>query len=151
IITVSGNHTYDFTAAGIYHANVKLQDDTGNSVTANDTIFVAPDVSGQMNHLGTAPIFNPATGLYYGDLTVTNVSTGNIAGPLYVMLQNLPAGVTLTSFPNADSHGDPWVKINQSVLNAGASLPDLPLSFADPSGVPISYTVKVYDGLTADP
>ena len=45
-ITVSGQHTYGFTTSGILHPTVPLNDDTGGSAT-NDTIFVAPDVSGR--------------------------------------------------------------------------------------------------------
>ena len=40
-ITVSGQHTYGFTTSGILHPTVTLNDDTGGSETANDTIFVA--------------------------------------------------------------------------------------------------------------
>ena len=104
-----------------------------------------------MSELGTAPIFNPATGLYYADLTVTNISTAAITGPLYVMLQGLPTGVTLTSFTQTDSRGDPWKKFDQSTLAPGTSLADIQLVFADPTGVPISYTTKVFDGMAADP
>ena len=150
-ITVSGQHTYGFTTSGILHPTVTLNDDTGGSATAEDTIFVAPDVSGKVSELATAPIFNPATGLYYADLTVTNVSTAAITGPLYAMLQGLPTGVTLTSFTQTDSRGDPWKKFDQSTLAPGTSLADIQLVFADPTGVPISYTTKVFDGMAADP
>ncbi|HEX5233537.1 MAG TPA: hypothetical protein VFW56_14950, partial [Bradyrhizobium sp.] len=150
-IAVSGQHIYGFTTSGILHPTVTLNDDTGGSATANDTVFVAPDVSGEMSEIGTAPIFNPATGLFYADLTVTNDSTAPITGPLYVMLQGLPTAVTLTSFTQTDSRGDPWQKFDQSSLAAGNSLADIQLVFADPNGVPISYTTKVFDGMAADP
>ena len=132
IITVSGHHTYGFTAGGILHPTVTLTDDTGGSATANDTIFVAPDVSGKVSHLGTAPILNPATGLYYADLTVTNVSTAGITGPLYVMLQGLPAGVTPTSFTHTDTRGDPWIKFDRSVWRRVPACPTSRLSSPTP-------------------
>ncbi len=144
-ITVDGRHTY--ATAGVFYASVTLTDNTGNVVTAPLVDTVEPDVTSQVKAVGSGLVYDPGTGKFVGQLAITNVSATDISGPLYVVLDGLPAGVALTSSAAIDGNGDPLIEIDQSKLSAGGSLAPLELAFSDPSRVPISYSVRVFDGI----
>ena len=147
VITVTGGHTY--TTAGTVPVTVTLTDDTGNSVTVPLKAVVEPDVTLKVHISGSGLTFNPVTNRFVGDLSITNVTSADISDPLYVVIHNLPNGVTLNSFTDVDGAGNPLFKVDQSRLSAFASLAPIPLEFSNPAHVPITYTVQVFDGLRA--
>ena len=91
-------------------------------------------------------IFNPATQHFVSDLNVTSTFGLDIPGPIYVVIDDLPPGVTLANAPALTADGDPIFTIDVPVLTVGASLPTIPLEFSNPGFVPISYRVRVVDG-----
>ena len=101
--------------------------------------------------VGSGLVYNPVTDQFVGELNITNTSTVDISGPLFVVIHDLPTGVSLDSFTAIDGEGNPLYKVNQSRLSAGASLPPIALEFTNPSHGPISYTVQVFDGLRPEP
>ena len=80
-----------------------------------------------------------------GDITVSvlNVGTSVLATPLKLVLEGLPAGVSLA---NADGsvYGNPYLKL-PNAINAGATA-NFALHFNNPSALPISYTVRLNSG-----
>ena len=103
------------------------------------------DVTNQVSITATGLGHNRATKLFAGTLTVTNTSTSSIAAPLQVMLNGLPAGVTLTNATGTTIEGSPYITLN-SALPAGASV-KLSVLFSDPGNATISYAPKVFSGL----
>ena len=113
--------------------------------------MVEPDVTAQVRATGSGLVYDPVTDRFVGELTITNTSTTDISGPLFVVIHDLPAGVSLDSFTAIDGEGNPLYKVDQSRLSAGASLPPIALEFSNPGHVPISYTVQVFDGIRPEP
>ncbi|HLI30908.1 MAG TPA: hypothetical protein VKV79_07415, partial [Terriglobia bacterium] len=94
---------------------------------------------------------NRNTGFFVQTVQISNALSTPAAGPLYLVLENLPAGVTLVGsqagktqqIPTARS---PYLKLklpNGWLLQPGTSL-SLSLQFLNPNRVQISYTPKVY-------
>lgn len=148
-VTVVGRHTY--ASAGEYYPYITVVDDSGGFYSVQLIALVEPDVTSQVRAPKPALTYNPITQQSVGDLVVTNASTADIAGPLFVVIHDLPPGVTLESFTAVDGEGNPIYKVNQSKLPAGASLPPIPLKFRNPGNVLITYTVQVFDGLRPTP
>jgi hypothetical protein len=76
---------------------------------------------------------------------VTNGRTTALAGPLFVILENLPAGVIVATGSTPSTCFAPIGSPTLGVLPKGSSLaPNTSLNatllFRDPSGTPITYT-----------
>jgi hypothetical protein len=82
-------------------------------------------------------VYNRATKLYTGNLTITN-NGDDYSGTLDVALNNLTSGVTLTN-ALGQHNGAPYAAVTTSGLAAGAST-TIPLSFSDPSNAKINFT-----------
>jgi Bacterial Ig domain/FG-GAP-like repeat/PKD domain/RTX calcium-binding nonapeptide repeat (4 copies)/Beta-propeller repeat len=148
-VTVVGRHTYAF--AGEFYPYITLVDDSGGFFSVPLIAIVEPDVTGQVRASSSGLVYNPMSDRFVGELNITNTSGADISGPLFVVIHDLPAGVTLESFTAIDGAGNPLYKVNQSKLPAGASLPPIALEFGNPGHVPISYSVQVFDGLRPTP
>ena len=83
-------------------------------------------------------VYNRATRLYTGDLTITNTGAANFTGTLGVALNNLTSGVTLTNAAGTYNSA-PYVTASTSGLVAGASI-TIPLTFSDSSNAKINFT-----------
>lgn len=102
--------------------------------------------------ISSGPIlYHPASRLYTQAVDLKNESANAIEGPVHLILEDLPAAVTLAnpSRPTAcyAPVGSPYV----DVLPAGASLAPnttavVHLRFSDPSGTAISYTPLAVGG-----
>jgi hypothetical protein len=98
-VTVSGSHV--FRTAGNIPVTVMLTDGSGNSASSSNTITVGADVSQQVRVVGLGGAINPQTQLINSSGTITNIGGTSVAGPLYLVVQGLPAGVALD---NADGY-----------------------------------------------
>ena len=143
-ITVSGSHTY--SADGALHPHVTLTDDTGNSATVTATINVAPDVSMQVRVVGLGGALNPSTRLITSSGTITNIGGAVIAGPLYLIVHGLPAGVTLANAAGTMLSAEPFYVVDVSQLDSEQTFAGVNLEFSDPALVPFTYNVTVIDG-----
>lgn len=88
-------------------------------------------------------VFNRATQTFNGTLTITNTGARGLVGPVHARLDGLPAGVTLANAAGTNA-GAPYVS-SAAALLPGASI-GLPVRFANPSRVPLGYTVRVFSG-----
>src|SRR5262249_33359841 len=104
--TILGNHT--FPLGGTFTVTVTLTDSAGDSATATNTVTVAADVSSQVRLVGLGGPINPQTNLLTSSGTLTNMSGTDIAGPLYLIVHGLPAGVTLTDADGQTVNGLPY-------------------------------------------
>ncbi len=110
---------------------------TGTSVTG------PVDDTASVKVTNTAPVKNRSTSLYSSALTVANTGALGLSVPLYIVLTNLPAGVTV-SLPTGTVAAGPYFTL-EGLLNVGASKV-IDITFSNPNGVPITFTPKVYSG-----
>jgi hypothetical protein len=76
--------------------------------------------------LGTyAPLrwnYSAATGLYSGQFSIANNTSVNIPGPLFLIFNNLPAGVILANPTGKTPSGKLYIKLPGTILKAGSLL-----------------------------
>jgi predicted extracellular nuclease len=101
------------------------------------------DVTASVRVNATGLLFNRATGLFTGTVTLVNRSDAALAGPLSLQLDGLPAGVTVVNATGTHD-GAPFIRI-QGGLAPGASV-TLPLTLRNPAKVNAPYTAKIYSG-----
>ncbi|RNC65616.1 MAG: Ig-like domain repeat protein [Desulfuromonadales bacterium] len=108
-----------------------------------DNVTVATPAAIQTTATTSGMVYNRATRLYTGTLTVTNATAGPIAGTLLVSLANLTPGVTLTN-ASGTGNGAPYIaKALAQPLNPGESVA-IPLTFSNPSNTKINFTTVTY-------
>ncbi|MGA2590436.1 MAG: hypothetical protein ABSH32_11005 [Bryobacteraceae bacterium] len=94
----------------------------------------------------SAIVYYPRTMLYTQDVSLTNTSqTAAVDGPLYLILEDLPAGVSIANESRPTSCYAPIGSPYLVAIPEGSSLAPntsviVRLQFRDPSGVAISYT-----------
>jgi predicted extracellular nuclease len=107
--------------------------------------LVAPytDVSAGIKALSSGLVLNRATNKWNGTVTLTNTSGQAINGPLQVVLDGLPAGVTLAG-ANGVRNGAPYLTLNAN-LAAGATA-TVAVSFTKTGTAAINYTTQIFSG-----
>jgi hypothetical protein len=95
------------------------------------------DISGQISASTGGFVYNRATKLYTGKLTITNTGSA-INVPVAVALDGLTSGVTLSN-ALGQYNSAPYTTVTNSGLGAGASI-TIPLTFANPSNAKINFT-----------
>jgi hypothetical protein len=116
------------------------------------------DVTSQLDIQRSGLFYNRRDHLFYGGITLTNISNSAIAGSLVVQLQGLTAGVTLQyaavtlagqtyqlPVDNSDP-SNPTITLSQLLLAALAPGQSLALSlrFSDPAFAMIDFATKVF-------
>ncbi|HUO30875.1 MAG TPA: hypothetical protein VMU80_16745 [Bryobacteraceae bacterium] len=90
-------------------------------------------------------IYHPEANVYTQAVRLTNTGTAAIEGPVFFVLENLPAGVTLVKPGGRVTNclaplGSPYaVALPQGSSLAPSTSVDLVLAFSDPSATAISY------------
>jgi len=149
--------TYNGTAGGAYlHKNLNPPDPgtgTGGvtvlSVNGVSTLGTcAADVTANVNVAPGGYVYSMGTGRFSQKVTLTNTSGVVIAGPLSLVLDSLPGGVSLYNGTGATACaapiGSPFVNFNGD-LAAGAS-ESVTLQLPDPTMTAITYTPRVLAG-----
>ncbi|MGA2590437.1 MAG: hypothetical protein ABSH32_11010 [Bryobacteraceae bacterium] len=125
--------------------------DTGNEFFSR-AIFSALTVSTCRAYIATGitvssgPIvYHPRTKLYTQDVSLSNTNSSAVDGPLFLILEDLPAGVTVANASRTTSCYAPIGSPYLVAIPEGSSLAPntsvaVRLEFRDPSGVAISYT-----------
>jgi hypothetical protein len=136
--------------------------DTGNEVFSR-AILAALTVGtcGALptENLAIAPkgiVFHQGTGDYSQIVGFTNQGTSAIEGPVYLIVEDLPAGVTILNKSDATMCYSPLGSPYIEVLPKGASMAPqttayVKLQFSDPSGMPIAYTPLTVNGSGGTP
>lgn len=76
-------------------------------------------------------------------VSVSNSGTSPLATPLKLVVEGLPAGVTLAN-ASGSVHGNPYLAL-PSAINPGVTA-SFTLHFSNPGALPISYLVRVHSG-----
>jgi hypothetical protein len=96
------------------------------------------DVSSQVKVTHSGFVVNHATHVWAATMTIQNTGTSKIAGPIQVVLTNLPEGVSMSN--NTGMHnGSPYITVSTGDLAPGASV-SVPIQFTNANRVPIAFT-----------
>jgi hypothetical protein len=109
---------------------------------ANIVPIVIP--SSQASTTASGLAYSRVTKTFVGTVTVTNISSTSISGPVEAAFTSLPAGVTLIN-ATATYQGNPYITVSVSGLGPGSSV-TVPIQFNDPSMVQITFTPVIYSG-----
>ena len=102
-------------------------------------------VSSQVQVTSTGFLFSRVTQTFNGTMTVKNISGSAIAGPIVVVLTNLPVNVTLVN-AGGTFNGSPYIVVPAvALLNPGQSAP-VALRFANPGNAIINFVPVTYSG-----
>jgi predicted phosphodiesterase len=140
----------------VNNASTKAIAQTSSSPIETLVLNHFTDVSSQISATTSNIVYNRATKLYTGNLTITNngsALTGTIdvaldgiiagiADPTTIAQNNgLTSGVTLVN-ATGQNNGAPMIQASTSGLANGASIA-IPLSFSNPSNVKINFTPAI--------
>jgi hypothetical protein len=91
-------------------------------------------------------VYNRATQLFGGTVTITNTSTTALIGTLQFELTGLPVGVTWANTSGIAADGNPFIAINppNGILAPGQSL-TFSVYFKNPNLISFVYGVLVLD------
>jgi hypothetical protein len=150
VALVNGKATFSglsFTVPGTYKLKATLGSITATSGAV--AVGVTNVTSSVSVSKGTA-VLNSKTGQYSQLVTVKNIGTASITGPIELLLGSLTTGVTLVGAKASTAVtpiGSPYILLGTltSVLQAGHSL-SITLVFNDPRKSAISYTPSVFAG-----
>lgn len=87
---------------------------------------------------------NRISGKYSGTVTITNTGSAALTGPLHLVLQGLPGGVSLDG-KSGEQGGAPYLTLPSASLAPGASV-TVTTTFTNPSKAGIGYTAKLVSG-----
>ncbi len=102
------------------------------------------DVTNKLSTQRSGLVLNRSTNTFNGTVTLTNSSSQSIKGPLQLMFNNLPSGVTLAN-ASGSLNGVPYITVSAASLAAGAST-QVSVRFSNPARVSVSYSTQVYSG-----
>jgi len=127
VITYNGSTTQP-SSAGTY-AVVAAINDPNYQGGATGTLTIAPNPASSFSVTTSGFVNNRAAKTYHGTMTIKNISQATVSSPSGVQLNNLTAGVTLTSMvvPPVQSLA-PGMSISAS------------LDFSNPLNKPITFT-----------
>jgi hypothetical protein len=115
-----------------------------SSAPVNITVLGGRDVTASISITRSSISYNKKSKLYTGTIKLLNKSKTTVSGPLNVLFEGLPSGVTLTN-ASGSKNGTPYITANISSLAYKASV-TLPVQFTAPSASAITYTSAVISG-----
>jgi hypothetical protein len=92
----------------------------------------------------TGLAYNRGTRLFYETVTITNTGSSAVNGPIEVVFNGLPSGMTLANAAGTAPNGSPYLTIASS-LAAGSSA-SVMATFSNPSNVLIPISLTIYSG-----
>jgi hypothetical protein len=102
------------------------------------------DVTAGVDTLSTPFVRIPFTNRYLGLVLVQNGSPSAIAGPIHVVFEGLPAGVTVTN-ASGTLLGSPYITVPITTFRRH-QIVAVPVVVAKPANVPLTYTLRVVAG-----
>ncbi|TFW21163.1 ExeM/NucH family extracellular endonuclease [Massilia arenosa] len=127
-----------------YEANAYRASDHDPVVVSLNLAATFTDVTSAVQVARSGILLNRATGKYTGTVTIKNVSSAPITGPVQLQLNGLPAGVTLSN-ASGSHNGVPYITVTGGNLAPGASA-SVSTQFDNPGKVSIGYTSSVFSG-----
>jgi hypothetical protein len=152
-VTVVLPVTVPVTPGKTYHMEFAIAD-ASNAMFDSDVMIKANSFT--TTQVGTyRPLrytYDATTGLYSGDITLTNPSNQDLPGATLIQLFNLPPGVTVANAVATTSSGLPLVAVPNGTIPANGSV-DVPILLRNPLNKPlgsyfIGYTIEPISILT---
>ncbi len=112
------------------------------STSPSSTIITLPNVTSKLRITNSGFAYSRVTRTFNGTVTLTNISSSAIAGPLQVGFNNLSPGVTLAN-PTSNV-GSGFIAVPAG-LSAGQSA-SITVHFTNPSNSVITYVPVAYTG-----
>lgn len=116
----------------------------GYMTGAYATAILPQDVSGSVSIAAEPMWYSPVWNQFVQNVTLTNVSSGTLTGPLNLAVTGLPSTVALYN-PDGTHHFYPYLTSTSSSLAKNASV-TVQLRFTSSSAARFSYGTKVYSG-----
>ena len=107
---------------------------------------LAQNASSQVSVSKSGLVYNRATQLFGGTVTVTNMGTTNLIGTLEFEVTGLPAGVILANASGIAPDGNPYISVNlaDGVLAPGQSI-TFTVLFKNPKLLSFAYGILAFD------
>lgn len=133
--------------AGDFSYLLRVEDANGNIGQREVTMHIGAagqsiDETANATVTSSPFTYNRATRLFSGTVTVT--ARALLQAPLFVVLTQLPAGITVTNAQGTLPSG-PWGELSTTPIAAGQTI-SFPVVFSDPTNVRMSFVVKLYAG-----
>jgi probable HAF family extracellular repeat protein len=129
---------------GVYSAAYGVVKKTDHVLTPplNEPVQIQPNqIATNVSNLTATEDHN----LFSGTVTLTNIGTSTINGPLQVIFAAMPAEIKLVN-ATGDLFGIPYVTVpDASGLAIGQSIV-IPVQFRNPTSTPIAFTLEIYSG-----
>jgi len=148
------NTTFNGTKGGISQLAAGLNPDPtdpgsgtgGITVTSINGVQLPPVVPpNQVATTASGLAYSRVSQTFNGTVTITNISSSAISGPLQIFFTGLTAGVTLANATNNLS-GTPYLTVPGVGSLAPGQKATVTVQFKDPSNAPINSTPVIYSG-----
>jgi len=144
LVAITDNIFYQTAAAAAGESFTTLKTAAYGEVLRGVAYLAPVDISSQVSVTTSDFIYSRATRLYTCTMTITNSGSTTINGSLATVLDNLPAGVTLTDATGATGSGSPYISTSSAVILAPGASTNLMLKFSNPSNQSIAFSPETY-------
>lgn len=138
------DYNTEFRTQDLYAANAFRSSDHDPVIIGMNLQALPVDVSAQVSSVRSGLVYNRATQLYSGTITLKNIGTSTLNGPIHMELADLSAGVTLTN-ATGSHNGAPYITATSNTLAPGQSM-TIAISLRNPNKVNVNYVVKTFTG-----
>jgi hypothetical protein len=107
--------------------------------------FPTPVSSSQVRTTASGLAYSRVSRTFDGTVTLTNISSSVVSGPLQILFTGLPAGMTLANATANFSPVTPYLTIPTLALEPGQSV-TVRVQFTNPSNATINFTPAIYSG-----
>ena len=158
--TFTGGNTAVTNSLGVATSNAVVADGTAGGpynvmaisgpaapatfTLTNDAPTSAVNVSTRVSITNTGFVINRVTHIWSSTMTVKNISGTAIAGPIDVLLNGLPATVTMTN-STGTFNNSPFIQVSSGSLAPGGQV-SAAIQFTNPNNVFIAFTPAAYSG-----
>jgi RHS repeat-associated protein/uncharacterized repeat protein (TIGR01451 family) len=149
VATLTGVSLAGFSAgtfSGVITASF-AGDSTDQATSASGNLTVNPaNVSSQVRASESGLVYNRATQVFGGTITLTNTGSTALTGEIEILLTGLPSGVTLANATGYTADGTPYITINLAggTLAAGQSI-SIAVLFSNPNKISFEYGITIFD------
>lgn len=138
------DYNIENTGTDVYRKNAYRASD-------HDPLVVSLNLAGSFNDVTASSkiviggfSINRATGKTTGNVSITNTSEQPLSGPLHLVLQGLPSGITLDK-PSGTHAGAPYLTLPQATIAPGATV-TVATSFTNSAKRNFIYTPQLVSG-----